>query len=77
MICAGPDPSLFELRSSTPDVCTIDPNGCANRGCANADYVPAIANIVASGTCQPDLEAPTLNHGAGLKKSFSLHIEAS
>jgi hypothetical protein len=47
--CGGPDPALFELRSTTPEVCSIQPNGCRVRGCLTSRYVPAIANVIAEG----------------------------
>jgi hypothetical protein len=73
-LCAGPDPTLFELRSTTPEVCVIDPDGCATLGCYTSACVPATANILAPGTCTLELEAPTLNHGAGLSHRFTVDI---
>jgi hypothetical protein len=76
IVCGGPDEALFELRSTTPEVCSIQRDGCAVRGCLTGRYVPAIANIIAAGTCNLELEAPTLDHGNGLSASFSVEIKA-
>jgi hypothetical protein len=75
-LCGGPDPALFQLRSTTPEVCTIEEDGCAVRGCLTNGYVPAIANVIAAGNCSLELEAPTLNHSRGLSTSFSTNFEA-
>jgi hypothetical protein len=74
--CGGPEGELFELRSTTPEVCTIEANGCEVRGCPTDRFVRDIANIVGSGTCTLELEAPTLNHGNGLSVSFSANFVA-
>lgn len=75
-LCGGPDETLFELRSTTPEVCPIQPDGCRVRGCLTSRYAPAIANIIAAGTCNLELDAPALNGGNGLSASFSVEIEA-
>jgi hypothetical protein len=75
-LCGGPDPALFQLRSTTPEVCTIEENGCATRGCLTSGYVPTIANVIAEGTCNLELDAPTLDHGRGLSQSFSTTFKA-
>lgn len=75
-LCGGPNPALFRLRSTTPEVCTIEENGCATRGCLTSGYVPTIANVIATGTCNLELDAPTLNQGRGLSESFSTTFKA-
>lgn len=75
-LCGGPDPKLFELRSATPKVCAIEPDGCAVRGCKTREYVPAVAAVLAPGRCELELSAPTLAQGAGLAASFFIDIGA-
>lgn len=75
-LCGGPDPDLFHLRTNTPDVCTIQEDGCAVRGCSTSEYVRSTANVVGEGTCTLELEAPSLDGGNGLSASYSVEIQA-
>lgn len=75
-LCGGPDPHDLVLRSTTPEVCIIQENGCAERGCATEVHVRSIAEVVSEGVCTLELEAPSFNGGEGLSTSYTVEVHS-
>lgn len=77
-LCTVPRPGAFVLGSATPDVCVAYAEFGHGDGLIGASvFDPAIeisAEMIASGVCTLQLDAPSYSDGAGFSTAFSVEI---
>ncbi len=75
-LCDAPDPRWFELRSDTPDVCVpVAVTSASCDECSAQGIGTQAARILRDGECSIRLEAPSTNHGRGLRRRVSAVFE--
>ncbi|MBN8610890.1 MAG: hypothetical protein J0L92_09920 [Deltaproteobacteria bacterium] len=71
-LCDAADARWFHLESETPQVCrvvSVDSQACD--GCSGPSFGHQAAALVRDGVCTVRVEAPQLDHGAGLIRRVS------